>query len=87
MPPLDESNLWPAQKRAIVRLEQSLADNRPGALIQMATGSGKTFTACNFIYRLIKFAGACRILFQGFCNKVHHSYEAWLPRSGVSLSP
>ena len=29
----------------------------------MATGSGKTFTACNFVYRLIKFAGAKRVLF------------------------
>jgi type I restriction enzyme R subunit len=29
----------------------------------MATGSGKTFTAINFIYRLIKFAGARRVLF------------------------
>jgi type I restriction enzyme R subunit len=29
----------------------------------MATGSGKTFTAINFIYRLIKFAGAKRVLF------------------------
>ena len=29
----------------------------------MATGSGKTFTACNFIYRLIKYAGARRVLF------------------------
>ncbi len=45
MPPLDDRNLWPAQKRAILRLEHSLADNRPRALIQMATGSGKTFTA------------------------------------------
>jgi type I restriction enzyme R subunit len=29
----------------------------------MATGSGKTYTAINFIYRLIKFAGARRVLF------------------------
>ncbi len=63
MPPLDQGNLWPAQIRAIRKLEESLADNRPRALIQMATGSGKTFTACNFIYRLIKFAGARRVLF------------------------
>lgn len=63
MPPLDRGNLWPAQAKAIERLEISLAENRPRALIQMATGSGKTFTACNFIYRLIKFAGARRILF------------------------
>ncbi len=63
MPPLAEAGLWPAQKKAITRLEQSFAQNRPRALIQMATGSGKTFTACNFIYRLIKHAGARRILF------------------------
>ena len=30
---------------------------------QMASGGGKTFTACNFVYRLIKRAGAKRILF------------------------
>ena len=41
----------------------SLAANKPRALIQMATGSGKTFTAIGFIYRLIKFAGARRVLF------------------------
>jgi len=29
----------------------------------MASGGGKTFTACNFCYRLIKHAGAQRILF------------------------
>jgi type I restriction enzyme R subunit len=44
-------------------LERSLKENRPRALIQMATGSGKTFTAISFIYRLIKFAGARRVLF------------------------
>src|SRR6266699_2342300 len=27
MPPLDDRNLWPAQKRAILRLEESFADN------------------------------------------------------------
>ena len=63
MPPLVEEGLWPAQIKAIRNLEQSLKENRPRALIQMATGSGKTFTAISFIYRLIKFAGARRILF------------------------
>ena len=29
----------------------------------MATGSGKTFTAVNFTYRLVKYAGAHRVLF------------------------
>ena len=63
LPPLIEDGLWAAQILAIKNLEKSLAENRPRALIQMATGSGKTFTAINFIYRLIKFAGARRVLF------------------------
>ena len=63
LPPLIEEGLWPAQIRAIKGLEKSLAEGRPRALIQMASGGGKTFTACNFSYRLIKHAGARRILF------------------------
>ena len=63
MPPLAEEGLWTAQVQAIRNLEASLRENRPRALIQMATGSGKTFTAISFIYRLIKFAGARRVLF------------------------
>ncbi len=55
--------LWPAQISAITNLERSLAANKPKALIQMATGSGKTFTSIGFIYRLIKFGGARRVLF------------------------
>ena len=51
MPPLNTEGLWPPQIRAIENLESSLAQDRPRALIQMATGSGKTFTAVNFAYR------------------------------------
>src|SRR5712671_6459712 len=57
------SNLWSAQIEAIYNLEKSLAANKRRALIQMATGSGKTYTAVNFVYRLIKLAGARRVLF------------------------
>ncbi|MBU0483589.1 MAG: DEAD/DEAH box helicase family protein, partial [Proteobacteria bacterium] len=56
-------NLWPAQIQAVKNLEKSLAKDCPRSLIQMATGSGKTFTAISIIYRLIKFAGAKRVLF------------------------
>ena len=63
MPPLEPKGLWRVQQESIVKLEDSLANNRPRALIQMATGSGKTFTAVNFCYRLIKHADAKRILF------------------------
>src|SRR5438552_2725111 len=60
---MPKSNLWSAQIEAIRNLEKSLAANKRRALIQMATGSGKTYTAVNFVYRLIKLAGARRILF------------------------
>ena len=63
IPELDFKNLWPCQDQAIRNLEQSFSANKPRALIQMATGSGKTFTAVTFCYRLIKHAGAKRILF------------------------
>lgn len=61
--PLVEGDLWDPQVEAINNLEKSFADNQQRALIQMATGSGKTFTAVNFVYRLIKHAKANRILF------------------------
>ena len=51
------------QVEAITHLEESFRDARSRALIQMATGAGKTFTACAFTYRLIKHAGAKRVLF------------------------
>ena len=51
------------QIEAITHLEESFRDARSRALIQMATGAGKTFTACAFTYRLIKHAGAKRVLF------------------------
>src|SRR5205085_4399985 len=63
LPPLDETGLSPAQATAIRHLEQSLAENRPRALIQMATGSGKTCTAVSSIYRQVKFGGARLVLF------------------------
>jgi type I restriction enzyme R subunit len=63
IPTLNETGLRPAQIVAINNLEFSFKKNRPKALIQMATGSGKTFTAATFVYRLLKYADAKRILF------------------------
>ena len=63
MPTLDERGLRDCQIEAIKGLESSLADDNPRSLIQMATGAGKTFTACTFSHRLIKYGGAKRILF------------------------
>lgn len=63
IPALPIEGLRDCQVTAITNLEKSFKEQRPKALIQMATGSGKTFTAITFIYRLLKFAKAKRILF------------------------
>lgn len=63
LPLLVTTDLRSAQITAINNLEKSLAEDRPRALIQMATGSGKTRMAIAAIYRLLKFAGAKRVLF------------------------
>ena len=63
MPPLITTDLRSAQITAITNLERSLTEDRPRALIQMATGSGKTRMAIAAIYRLLKFAEAKRVLF------------------------
>ncbi len=63
IPTLPEDGLRDCQITAINNLEKSFKDQKPKALIQMATGSGKTFTAITFVYRLLKYAKAKRILF------------------------
>ncbi|MGI6132504.1 MAG: type I restriction-modification enzyme R subunit C-terminal domain-containing protein [Bacillota bacterium] len=63
IPALNPAGLRKCQFRAISNLEASFRDAKPRALIQMATGAGKTFAAITSIYRLLKFAKARRILF------------------------
>ena len=63
MPPLNVAGLRDCQIEAVRELERSLATDKPRSLIQMATGAGKTFTACTCSHRLIKYGGAKRILF------------------------
>ncbi|MEV7964915.1 DEAD/DEAH box helicase family protein [Sphaerisporangium sp. NPDC088356] len=63
LPELVEKGLRPAQARAVRGFEASLQRNAPRSLIQMATGAGKTYTAVTSSYRLLRHAGAYRILF------------------------
>ena len=63
LPGLDLMGLRTCQINAIEKLEASFKEGRPRALIQMATGSGKTYTAIASIYRLLNHADAKRILF------------------------
>lgn len=62
-PALDTTGFRECQINAINNMDVSFADNHPRALVQMATGAGKTFTAITEAYRLLKYGKMNRILF------------------------
>ena len=83
LPPLQTDGLRDCQIRAVTNLEQSFAQNRPRALIQMATGAGKTFTAITSVYRLLKYAKAKRVLFlvdtKNLGEQAETEFQAFMP--------
>ncbi|RLC11423.1 MAG: hypothetical protein DRH43_04160 [Deltaproteobacteria bacterium] len=83
LPSLATDGLRKVQVEAITRLEESFKAGRPRALIQMATGAGKTFTAITSIYRLLKYANASRILFlvdtKNLGEQAEQEFMAYLP--------
>ena len=83
LPGLDPTGLRACQINAIEKLEASFKDDRPRALIQMATGSGKTYTAITSIYRLLKHADAKRILFlvdtKNLGEQAEQEFMAYVP--------
>ncbi len=89
MPELPISGLRECQIDAIRKLETSFKENRPRALIQMATGSGKTFTAITFVYRLLKYTNAKRILFlvdtKNLGEQAEQEFMSFLPNDDNRL--
>jgi type I restriction enzyme R subunit len=83
MPALDTTGFRKCQITAIENLDRSFADNRPKALIQMATGAGKTFTAITAAYRLLKYGKMNRILFlvdtKGLGEQAEREFLAYKP--------
>jgi type I restriction enzyme R subunit len=83
MPALSKKHLRHCQISAVTGLENSLALNKPRALVHMATGAGKTFTAITSVYRLLKFGGAKRILFlvdtRNLGKQAHQEFMAYTP--------
>ena len=83
LPPLNPDRLRECQIRAITKLEASLKANKPRALVQMATGSGKTFTAITQVYRVLKHADARRILFlvdtRNLGEQAEQEFMAFIP--------
>lgn len=82
-PAFDTTGFRNCQIAAIGNLEKSFAANRPKALIQMATGAGKTFTAITAVYRLLKCTGVNRVLFlvdtKGLGEQAEREFLAYRP--------
>ncbi len=80
---LPTAGLRDCQINAIANLEKSFKNNKARALIQMATGSGKTFTAITFVYRLLKFTNARKILFlvdtKNLGEQAEQEFMSYLP--------
>ena len=83
LPPFDTTGFRDCQIRAISNLDRSFAENRPKALVQMATGAGKTFTAITAAYRLLKFGKMNRILFlvdtRSLGEQAEREFLAYIP--------
>ena len=83
LPDLDPVGLRACQVNAINGLEASFKADRPRALIQMATGAGKTYTAITSIYRLLKHADAKRALFlvdtKNLGEQAEQEFMAYVP--------
>jgi type I restriction enzyme R subunit len=90
-PDFDSRGFRNCQTRAIVNLEKSFAENRIRALIQMATGAGKTFTAITNVYRLLKYANAKRILFlvdtKNLGEQAEEEFRKYKPNDDARLFP
>lgn len=90
-PALDTDGFRICQINAIEKLEESFAQNKPRALIQMATGAGKTYTAITNVYRLLKHAGAKRILFlvdtKNLGEQAEEEFRKYKPSDDPRLFP
>ena len=83
LPPLNPAGLRECQINAITKLEASLKADKPRALVQMATGAGKTFTAITQVYRLLKYADVRRVLFlvdtRNLGEQAEQEFMAFIP--------
>lgn len=81
--------LRPYQREANTAVEQSIIDRKRQMLVAMATGTGKTFTTVNQIYRLIKSGAAKRILFlvdrRALAAQAVRAFAAFEPEPGLKF--
>ena len=87
--PNDHKRLRPYQQDCNAAIEQAIAERRHHMLVAMATGTGKTFTMVNEVYRLMKSSVAKRILFlvdrRALAAQAVRSFAAFEPEAGLKF--
>ena len=63
LPYLSPKGLRACQFEALTNLERSFKEGKRRAVMVLATGSGKTFTACMMTYRMLAYTPMKRVLF------------------------
>jgi type I restriction enzyme R subunit len=84
--PNDQPFLRPYQRDANAAIERAIAERKRDMLVAMATGTGKTFTLVNEIYRLMKAGVARRVLFlvdrRALAAQAVRAFAAFEPEPG-----
>lgn len=88
--PINQPKLRDYQKKAIAAVEDAIIKGKRKMLLAMATGTGKTFTTVNQIYRLLKSKKAKRILFlvdrKALAAQAATAFAAFETPSGLKLN-
>jgi type I restriction enzyme R subunit len=81
--------LRPYQRDANRAVEEAIADRKRQMLVAMATGTGKTFTTVNQVYRLMKSGVGRRILFlvdrRALAAQAVNAFASFEPEPGLKF--
>lgn len=87
--PNNHSRLRPYQIAANAAVEAAIAQRKRQMLVAMATGTGKTFTTVNQVYRLMKSGVARRVLFlvdrKALAAQAVRSFASFEPEPGLKF--
>jgi type I restriction enzyme R subunit len=87
--PNDHLRLRPYQKEANLEIEKAVAMRKREMLVAMATGTGKTFTLVNQVYRLMKSGVGKRILFmvdrRALAAQAVRAFASFEPEPGLKF--
>ena len=87
--PNNHPRLRPYQVEANTAVERAIADRKRQMLVGMATGTGKTFTTVNQVYRLMKAGVGRRILFlvdrRALAAQAVNAFASFEPEPGLKF--